>query len=155
MKLGGYLLLGGLILGTLIQTDSGKLEIAEWLIGTWENQTPRGTIYEEWSHSGTHEFSARSYRIAENDTIVFETIRLVAAGQELHYIPTVRNQNEGQPVVFKSEKLEENHMLFANPEHDFPQYISYTRIGADSLVAEIYGKINGQDRRMAFRMRKK
>jgi hypothetical protein len=45
-------------------------------------------------------------------------------------------------------------MIFENPAHDFPQFISYTKITTDSLVAEISGTKNGQARKQRFPMKR-
>lgn len=134
--------------------DKSQLKQAEWLIGTWENQTQRGTIYETWSKVSDLEFSGKSYALAENDTIVFETLQLIEKQDGVFYIPTVKNQNDGQPVSFSLKKITETELFFENPEHDFPQVISYTRVLPDSLIAEISGMRGGQERKITFRMRK-
>jgi hypothetical protein len=126
----------------------------EWLIGTWENKTPRGTIFETWKKTSDKQYDAKSYVIREKDTMVFESITLKVSGDEIHYIPAVKNQNEGLPVVFKATTYTETEMIFENPEHDFPQVISYNRITSDSLVAKISGTKNGQERSQSFPMKK-
>lgn len=88
------------------------------------------------------------------DTVVFETIRLIEEGGKLYYIPTVKNQNSGQPVRFAQKEISSSLLVFENQAHDFPQIISYRKVGADSLVAEISGKINGNDRKQTFAMKK-
>lgn len=45
-------------------------------------------------------------------------------------------------------------LVFENPMHDFPQIISYTKITCDSLVAQISGEKNGQERKQAFPMKR-
>ena len=134
---------------------------AEWLIGTWENlpdgkagKTPKGSIYETWSKTNGNEFSGKSYIVKEKDTIVFEKIRLAQEQDGLFYIPTVKNQNNGLPVRFAAKTISKTQLVFENPQHDFPQIISYTKIGADSLVAEISGIKNGQERRQTFSMKR-
>lgn len=133
---------------------------AAWLIGTWENKTPKGSIYETWSKANEHEFLGKSYIIRERlqgerkDTIIFENIRLVQEQDGLCYIPTVKNQNGGLPVRFAAKTISATQLIFENPKHDFPQTISYTKIGADSLVAEISGTKNGQARKQTFQMKK-
>ena len=96
---------------TMKQTN--HIKKAEWLIGTWENKTPKGSIYETWSKASDNELTGKSYIVKEQDTIVFE-----------------------------------------NPQHDFPQIISYTKINADSLVAEISGSKNGQELKQTFPMKR-
>lgn len=127
---------------------------AAWLIGTWENKTSKGSIYETWGKVSGHEFSGKSYIVKEKDTIIFENLRLVQEQGGLYYIPTVKNQNEGLPVRFAAKTVSAAQLIFENPKHDFPQIIAYTKIGADSLVAEISGTKNGQVRKQRFPMKR-
>lgn len=131
-----------------------KLKSIEWLLGTWENTTTRGTIYEDWNRNTDNEFQGRSYKINANDTLVLETISIVEKDNELYYIPTVKDQNSGKPVTFTLTYLSDTEMLFENPEHDFPQAIRYTKIKSDSLVAEIWGVRDGNQRGVRFPMKK-
>jgi Domain of unknown function (DUF6265) len=133
------------------KTDIKK---AEWLIGTWENKTPRGSMYESWAKISDDELSGRSYILKEKDTVVFETIRLVQENNSLFYIPQVKNQNGGLPVRFTAKTVSAMELVFENPQHDFPQIISYTKINPDSLVAEISGTINGKERKQSFPMKR-
>jgi len=130
------------------------IQKAEWLSGTWENKTRKGSIYETWTKSGQNEFSGKSYSVKDKDTIIFENIRLVRENKKLFYIPTVKNQNDGQPVRFVAKTISENQLVFENPQHDFPQIIAYTKITSDSLIAEISGTKNGQKRKQTFPMKR-
>lgn len=130
------------------------IQKAEWLIGTWENKTQKGSIYETWTKSGHNEFSGKSYSVKDKDTIVFENIRLVQENKKLFYIPTVKNQNDGLPVRFAAKAISENQLVFENPEHDFPQIITYTKITSDSLISEISGTKNGRERKHTFPMKR-
>lgn len=136
------------------QQKSG-IKKAEWLIGTWENKTQRGSIYETWTKINDHELHGKSYILKEKDTIIFETIRLVQEPGGLVYIPTVKNQNNNSPVRFTSKTISDNSIVFENLKHDFPQIISYTKVSSDSLVAEISGTKNGQERKQVFPMKRK
>lgn len=134
--------------------STNDIQKAEWLIGTWENKTQRGSIYETWTKSGQNEFSGKSYSVKDKDTIVFENIRLLQEKNGLYYIPTVKNQNDGLPVRFVAKTISKNQLVFENPQHDFPQIIAYTKITSDSLIAEISGRKNGQNRKQTFPMKK-
>lgn len=134
--------------------NKNNIDRASWLIGIWENKTQRGSIYESWTQLSETELLGKSYSVREGDTIVFENIRLVAEGNVLHYIPVVKNQNAGLPVRFTSTLINESKMIFENAQHDFPKLISYTRVGKDSLVAEISGVINGEARNQVFPMKR-
>ncbi len=131
-----------------------EIKKAEWLIGTWENNTSRGNVYETWNKVNDNELSGKSYVLKEKDTTVFETIRLVQEQDSLFYIPTVKNQNNDLPLRFSSKLISEDRLVFENPKHDFPQIISYTKIGVDSLIAEISGIKNGQERKQTFPMKR-
>lgn len=126
----------------------------EWLIGTWENKTQKGSIYETWQKIDDTELSGKSYVLRGKDTIIFENIRIAERQGNLLYIPSVKNQNNGQPVSFTLNESSLNTFVFKNTEHDFPQVISYNKITPDSLLAEISGTKNGQFQKRAFPMKK-
>jgi hypothetical protein len=134
--------------------QANDIKKAKWLIGTWENKTSKGIIYETWMKTNDNELLGRSYIVKEKDTIVLENIRLAQEQGKLFYIPIVKNQNEGLPVRFATKTNSETQLIFENLEHDFPQIISYTNISADSLVAEISGTKNGQKRKQVFPMKR-
>ena len=124
----------------------------EWLVGTWEQATSKGSIYETWRKTDENELTGKSYKLKNKDTIVFETIRMVQDDGRLSYIPAVKDQNAGFPIRFKESTISETLLVFENKEHDFPQVISYTKIGKDSLTAEISGMRNGKEERRYFPM---
>ncbi len=134
--------------------QASTINKARWLIGTWENKTSRGTIYETWNKTSDKAFTGKSYFLKEKDTVIIENIQLVQEGEVLFYVPTVKNQNGGLPVRFTAKSISDTQMVFENLQHDFPQIISYTKISADSLVAEISGKKNGRERKQSFAMKR-
>ena len=148
-------IVGILVFCASMTQQTNALKKAEWLLGTWELKTAKGSIFETWHQTNETKLSGKSYRIKEKDTLIFETIALVQEQNELFYIPAVKNQNDGLPVRFQSKTISETQMVFENPSHDFPQIISYTRITADSLVAEISGIRNGVERKQVFPMKRK
>lgn len=133
---------------------TSDIKKAEWLIGTWENNTSKDTIYETWKKNNDNELSGMSYIIKDKDTIVYENIQLVQEKDKLVYIPIVKNQNGGLPVRFTAKMVSENHMVFENLQHDFPQIISYTQTDTNALVAEISGSKNGRERKQTFPMKR-
>lgn len=122
---------------------NAAIENMKWLIGTWENRTSRGSTYETWIQINESEFFGKSYAIKGKDTIVFETVKLIQKEDALLYVPTVQNQNDGKPVVFICTYISASKLIVEAPNHDYPQKISYTRIGKDQLVAEISGAKDG------------
>lgn len=147
-------IIGSAFLFSWTSKQTNDIKKAEWLTGTWENKTSRGSIYETWRKEGPNELTGKSYIVKEKDTIVFENIHLVQEQNGLIYIPTVKNQNGSQPVRFPAKAISETELVFENPKHDFPQIISYKKISKDSLVAEISGIKNGTARKQTFAMKR-
>jgi len=131
------------------------IEKARWLVGTWEQQTARGPVFESWQRDGDRALAGQSYRLKGSDTVFLESIRLVEEGGRLLYIPTVADQNDSRPIRFVSKSVTDTALVFENPDHDFPQQISYRQMGTDSLVAEIAGRQNGKARREVFAMKRR
>jgi len=129
-----------------------EIKKATWLLGTWQNKTSKGVIYETWSERTDIELSGMSYFIQDQDTTVLETIQIIQENDRLFYIPTVQNQNDALPVRFSSTFVSDSKMVFENKEHDFPQVITYMKIAEDSLVASISGIVNGNERKKVFPM---
>ena len=146
------MIIGLIFLGAC--TKKLALHNAKWMLGTWENKTSRGSVFETWTMENDRAFLAKSYKIQEADTILFETVQLIIENNQLFYIPKVVNQNEGKPVRFSMTSMSDSSMTFENPIHDFPQIITYSKIGRDSLVATISGIRNGKESKRYFRMKR-
>ena len=147
-------IIGLIIFSSWTRQTNDTVLAAEWLVGTWENKTAKGSTYETWTKSAQGELLGKSYMLKAADTVVFETIRLEAENGKLLYIPTVKNQNNALPVRFVSVKITPTTLVFENVNHDFPQKITYNQITTDSLVAEISGLKNGTPRSVTFPMKR-
>ncbi|SEM46188.1 hypothetical protein SAMN05421856_103364 [Chryseobacterium taichungense] len=102
---------GLVILCAWTTNQTNDITKAEWLVGTWENKTRRGSIYETWNKTNDNEFSGMSYIIKENDTSVFENIQLVQEQYALFYVQIVKNQNNGLSVRFTAKKISETQLI--------------------------------------------
>ncbi|MEL7124372.1 MAG: DUF6265 family protein [Bacteroidota bacterium] len=131
-----------------------NIQQIEWLIGKWENQTTKGSIYESWEKKSPNELRAISYKLSGSDTLFLETIQILQEEDGLFFIPTVPSQNQGLPIRFKMTSFTETDMTFENPDHDFPQKINYKMISTDSLVAVVSAIHNGKEDRRFFKMRR-
>jgi len=58
------------------------------------------------------------------------------------------------PAEFIATVVGADSVIFAAPEHDYPQIVGYRRSGADSVVAWIDGTTGGKSRRVEFRYRR-
>ncbi|MBI2419543.1 MAG: hypothetical protein HYV28_16905 [Ignavibacteriales bacterium] len=132
--------------------NSGGSSISKlsWLIGKWQNRSENSVMYEFWEKANDSVYNGRSFVIAGGDTVFFESIYLKQIGNDLLYIPSVSNQNDGKPVVFTLTSKTDSCSVFENPKHDFPQRIVYCFGTNNSLLAYIEGVVNGKHKREDF-----
>lgn len=136
------------------QQKNQPITLAKWLIGSWKNQSAKTVDIETWKKLNDSTFIGRSYSLTGADTVSSEHIRMEQHKGKLYYIPTVKNQNGGKAVTFMLTSSNNKHVVFENPEHDFPQKITYTQITNDSLVAEISGTKKGWQKAIQFPMKR-
>jgi len=134
------------------QQQYGLIEKINWLNGKWQNASPQGTAIEAWEKLNDSTMTGKSYFIKGTDTLPAESISIQQKGADLFYIPTVMDQNGGKPVTFKLTSSVNDQWVFENPEHDFPQKITYIRQPDGTLLAEISGQINGEQKSQKFPM---
>ena len=132
-----------------------KLEKMNWLIGSWEQKLPDGTISESWTKENDSTFSGKSFFIKDKDTVHSESIVLIQKKEDLLYIPTVIGQNNDEAVTFTLSSDIDNTFSFENPTHDYPQKITYKKISETNLLATISGKQLGKDSQENYPMKKK
>lgn len=149
------LLVVALCIGCKNSEKENQLKSADWLIGTWENKDPQSNMVEIWSKTNDSVYSGESYFIKGKDTLHNEKIQLVQKGDLVQYIPTVKGQNNDQPVNFNLTSKTAKQLVFENPKHDFPQKIIYKQITVDSLVATISGTTHGKGASESYPMKKK
>ena len=129
---------------------NAQADALKWIVGSWKINNGATQVVEEWQQSNDSTFTGKSYFVKNNrDTIPQETIELAYRNGSWSYIPTVNNQNNGQPVLFKLIFLKGTEFICENPKHDFPQRIAYRRIG-NQLFASIEGKRNGKHSKQNF-----
>lgn len=121
----------------------------EWLIGTRSSQQDQMLIYESWSKTSDELLTGKSYYTENGDTVLLETIEIKQLDGELFYCPAVSNQNGGQAIEFKLTSKNPNHLIFENPEHDFPKKIVYIKEGNN-----INAWIEGDGKKVPFYMTK-
>lgn len=70
----------------------------------------------------------------------FENLRIEARGDGVYYVASPRGEGT---TAFKLTESGPNRVVFENPEHDFPQKITYLRVG-DRLEAEVVAMKDGE-----------
>lgn len=120
-----------------------KMKQLHWLLGEWQriNERPERTSLEVWELQEDGSLAGVGLT-TEGDKLVFkESLKLQLEEDKIQYIADVSHNDT--PTVFELTSLEENKMVFENPNHDFPKQILYERLSADSMQAVIAG--NGKE----------
>jgi hypothetical protein len=125
-------------------SEKTTLKDLAWLEGTWVAKAGMDTIVEKWASVTPELMHGFSLSVKNGDTIMNESIQLFQKGDTLIYEPTVYDQNLGEAISFPLEGTNGTTFRFTNPNHDFPQHITYTKCPGDRFVAEVYAMKNGK-----------
>jgi hypothetical protein len=133
-----------------IASDPEAIRYISWVNGTWKMVNNDGIFFEEWSKANDNTFKGHGCMLRDNDTVFIEQLQLQQRGNELLYIATVPDQNEGKPVEFRFTELNKGEFIFENVMHDFPQRIIYKHPQPDFLCIRIEGTVKGKHRKEDF-----
>ena len=125
-----------------------------WLEGEWMDSTSDGKMVEIWNRIDDSTLVGNSIYMAGIDTIFYEEISLRMKNGKIFYIPSIQNQNNGEPVYFALTGTKKGEFTFENEQHDFPKKIVYTNPHKDSLVAFIEGPTANGYKKDFFKMRR-
>lgn len=124
---------------------------AAWLAGCWIQQSDTRQYDEQWMAPAGGTMLGMSRTVTRGKTSGWEYLQLREEGADIFYVATPSNQAQTR---FKLTDARDGFLRFENPEHDFPQVITYTRRDDGSLLAQISGPMNGQTRTIDFPMRR-
>jgi hypothetical protein len=150
-------LLAGVVIlvGPMADASPRRIERLRWLSGCWEQSDTRSTTEEFWTtpNGGILFGVGRTIvRRAQGDTTVsYEVTRIFERGGKLIFAAAPLGQ---PPAEFTEHELTDATVVFANPTHDFPQFVRYRRRGASELHGRVDGKMNGQDEGFDSRYRR-
>lgn len=118
------------------QMNTKDLEKLSWINDRWVSTDGESTSYEHWEEINDALFKGGSETIKNGDTVFAEKLSIELINGEIFYIADVAHNPA--PVKFKLTFLTDSEAVFENPEHDFPQKISYKYIEGN-LNASIEG----------------
>ena len=139
-----------LIAATPVHAQRATLAQVGWLEGCWELNAANRRVVERWT-------SADVMLVGSSRTWIggqpreSEALRLFTRGDTLVYEALPSGQ---QRTEFKTVVASDREVVFANPAHDFPQRIVYTRVGSDSVIARIEGDRAGRRAPVSYPFRK-
>ena len=116
--------------------NESDMEKLSWMLDRWVSSNGDTKSYEHWEKVSGTEFTGGSETIRGGDTIFSEKLSIELTGGEIIYFADVKHNPE--PVGFKLTGITESEAVFENPEHDFPQKITYRYIDG-KLNASVEG----------------
>lgn len=121
-----------------------------WLKGCWASEGRDAGSGECWLSPAGGTMFGVSRSVRGDRTVAFEhlSIREIEPGR-LAYVAVPSGQAE---THFSVVEIGESHVVFENPDHDFPQRIIYRRLDGERLSARIEGKLDGRERAIDFPM---
>ncbi|MFN5371308.1 MAG: DUF6265 family protein, partial [Bacteroidia bacterium] len=84
------------------------------------------------------------------DTIFYEKLEINCDVTPPIYTSWVANQNKGVGIQFKLTSATDTSWTFENPNHDFPQKITYLKLANNKLEAFVSGIEKGLQRKEHF-----
>jgi len=138
-----------------VKAQKNPSKTFSFVLGSWEMQTSKGKVVEQWEQGAGKILKGKSYRVKANgDSVLTETLQIRKVGKDVLYCSTVVNQNEGKEVCFKLISAKDQIYIFENTAHDFPQRIVYQNVGRNEMLAWIEGELNGKSRKSEFRYKR-
>jgi len=145
---------GLILLMTLPLLASGSVEEAvtvdrlAWLTGCWASDGGETGSGEQWSKPGGGSMQGMSRFVRDGKTVAWEFVRIIE--NEAGSLTFIASPSGQASHAFPLASIDAHEVSFEDPEHDFPQRISYRLLATDRLLGRIEGVSNGQLRGVDF-----
>lgn len=122
----------------------------KWIEGDWMIQTGDTVSSEKWVSGENGELLGFAFTRVDDDTLFTENVRIHLENGDWYYTPKfIDAEGEAPEVNFKGIQVNDEHLVFSLPEHDFPNEIHYLNKGANQLDAYVNGK-NGDTIKFSY-----
>ncbi|KXK42791.1 MAG: hypothetical protein UZ05_CHB002002905 [Chlorobi bacterium OLB5] len=133
---------------TAFSQNNADMQKLLWIVDKWVSQSETSTSYEHWEKTNETLYTGGSETIKNGDTVFAEKLKIELIEGKVYYIADVAHNPA--PVKFLLTEVNENSAIFENPEHDFPQKITYiNENGILHAVIEGPGK-DGKTKKSGF-----
>jgi hypothetical protein len=93
-----------------------------WILGNWKMQTKNGWLCEQWHVVNDSTLRSKGFIVkTKGDTLLLEAVQIRLRNKKLYYVPTVKGQNNNEPVNFLFTDTTPQSFTAENPTHDFPR----------------------------------
>lgn len=133
----------------LLAQEARQLSSLQWLTGCWGADGGETGSGEFWVMTEAGELLGLARTVRDGRTQRYEFMQIESEAGQLVF--TAQPSCESQ-TRFPLAELSEGAAVFENPDHDFPQRVSYRRVDEDRLLARVEGRENGVLRAVDFPM---
>ena len=138
----------GLLVFHSCGSKQGQFDLDK-LAGNWKDEGTNNQFFEQWKRSDSG-LEGVGFVLSKGDTIMIENMSMVMDDSNLRYEVRVNNQNHGKVVGFESTDSSKGHVVFENPDHDFPQTIVYTLVSQKDLRVKLSGVEGDEPKELEF-----
>lgn len=134
------LVLPALVSGAAAEPPASEADLAglSWLAGSWSGKQGGVTMEEHWTVPRGGMMLGLHRDVGESGKAFFEYLRIESTPDGIFYLASPAGRSPATP--FRLVTLEGRHVVFENPEHDFPKRIIYwMEESADVLYARVEG----------------
>ena len=126
----------------------GDIERVGWLAGCWRGELGEPGTIEQWLAPAGDTMLGVSRTVKQGKTVEFEFMQLRQLPDGV--LAFIAQPSGRPPTIFRALSLRDHEVVFENPNHDFPQRVSYSRPEESRLLASIEGVRNGVARKIEF-----
>jgi hypothetical protein len=109
-----------------------------FMAGCWRGASGGGAVIDEYYTPPSENLMLGVSRYTKGGKVTSYEFTTIAAEGDSDLVLTPRPVGQS-PADFRLTRLRPGMAVWSNPRHDFPQVISYRRLGSDSLAARIEG----------------
>ena len=125
----------------LAPTQAAGVETLGWMSGSWTTTSGGSVIEEHWTKPAGGTLIGMGRTLKGEKTAFFEFLRIETRPDGVFYVAQPKGR---PPVSFRLVEQKDGFVAFENPQHDFPQRVTYQRAAENSMVAEVSGPQGGK-----------
>jgi hypothetical protein len=134
------------------QAQEHPTSMLSWLAGCWAAEGGEPGSGEHWMAPAGGTLLGVGRTVKRGATVEYEFLQIrTNAEGKLVYVALPSGQ---RGATFTATAVSDAAVTFENPEHDFPQRVSYRRIDRDRIAARIEGRRGGELRGSDFPMKR-
>jgi hypothetical protein len=137
------------------QAGTSPLEPLAWLPGCWEGKVNLRDFREEWLPLRGDVMIGASQTVLPGKTLDFEYLRIEPRPEGVFYVASPSGKKETSfRLTGRSEDGADEIFTFESATDEFPKRLIYRRGTGGWLYVHVEGKINGEERRVIYPMRR-